>query len=277
MKNRLACILLFYWACSNFMLHAQPDSLEPIEVNAESIKEIFIENKEDEKIRYENFFRSAATDTAQHAVTGFATGFADKYLDDEDFNYNTEQGEKNFLARLLVKIYAWLKKLLAISPSEKTFNITTWLFKAVSILVLLAVVYFLVRILISHKGKWFFQQENQSLPIDINDTQQLIESADFRQLILASEKQGNTRQGIRLFYLWLLKDLKDKGLIAWLPEKTNADYLAELRDEGLRRQFTYLSYLYNFIWYGEFSITDSDYISARNAFLLYLGKDKLNG
>ena len=80
-----------------------------------------------------------------------------------------------------------------------------------------------------------------------------------------------------LYYLWLLKDLKESELIVWLPEKTNADYLSELKQEALRKQFSYLSYLYNYIWYGEFSITDEDYLSAKKAFLIYLRKGYRNG
>jgi hypothetical protein len=129
----------------------------------------------------------------------------------------------------------------------------------------------------NHKGNWFFQKKNESLPIDINNTEQLIQSADFEQLISEIEKQGDTRQSIRLYYLWLLKDLKESELIVWLPEKTNADYLSELKQEALRKQFSYLSYLYNYIWYGEFSITDEDYLAAKNAFLIYLRKGYRNG
>lgn len=129
----------------------------------------------------------------------------------------------------------------------------------------------------NHKGNWFFQKKNESLPIDINNAEQLIQSADFEQLISEIEKQGDTRQSIRLYYLWLLKDLKESELIVWLPEKTNADYLSELKQEALRKQFSYLSYLYNYIWYGEFSITDEDYLAAKNAFLIYLRKGYRNG
>ena len=95
----------------------------------------------------------------------------------------------------------------------------------------------------NHKGNWFFQKKNESLPIVINNTEQLIHSADFEQLISEIEKQGDTRQSIRLYYLWLLKDLKESELIVWLPEKTNADYLSELKQEALRKQLSYLSYL----------------------------------
>jgi hypothetical protein len=72
-------------------------------------------------------------------------------------------------------------------------------------------------------------------------------------------------------------ELKDHELIIWLPEKTNADYLSELKQETLRKRFSYLSYLYNCIWYGEFSIGDEEYASAKNAFLFYLKGERHHG
>jgi hypothetical protein len=54
--------------------------------------------------------------------------------------------------------------------------------------------------------------------------------------------------------------------IEWDIEKTNSDYLYELQSPVYKEEFTYLSYLYNYIWYGEFEIDDSTFKKAENRF-----------
>ena len=99
----------------------------------------------------------------------------------------------------------------------------------------------------------------------------------FEKMIAETETKGDTRQSIRLYYLWLLRTLKEKKHIEWNQQKTNADYHNEIKSEAVKEKFSYLSYLYNYIWYGEFSITDTDYVNAKKAFLTYLKQNGKNG
>lgn len=274
MRNKALILLFLCWVVQS-LLFAQSDSSK---VKGKSFIETLLADKQEDRVaQMEKVFKSVPSDTILKKVVLLNAGFREKYREDQDFNYNQEEGSKTFLARLLEKIGRLLKKLFGLSSYGKANNVTLWAVKILSGLVVLVAIYFIIRLLMNHKGRWFFQKKNESIPIDINIVEQLIQSADFEQLISETEKQGNTRQSIRLYYLWLLKDLKEKELIVWLPEKTNADYLAELKKESLRKQFSYLSYLYNYIWYGEFSITDEDYVVARKAFLIYLRKDKQDG
>lgn len=228
-------------------------------------------------VQLNKLFQSVPVDTSATKVVSFDSHFRDKYQNDREFNYNPEEGGKSFFKRLFEKIGRLLESLFAIAPGYKNKDLTILIFQILCGLVVLVVLYFAVRMMMNHRGQWFFGKKNESIEIDLNNTEQLIQSADFEQLISEMEKKGDTRQSIRLYYLWLLKDLKDHQLINWLPEKTNADYLSELRDETLRKKFTYLSYLYNYIWYGEFTIGDNDYITARSAFLNHLKGDRQHG
>jgi len=233
--------------------------------------------KEDRIVQMKKLFQTVPGDTASKKAVSLDPDFKEKYLSDQDFNYNREEGTKSFLDRLLEKIGLLLNKLFGIGKLSKYPNLTLTAFKILCGLVLLVALYFVIRLMMNHKGKWFFSKKNEATPIDLQNTEQLIQSADFEQLISGIEKHGDTRQIIRLYYLWLLKDMKDNELIVWLPEKTNSDYLSELKEEYLRKKFSYLSYLYNYIWYGEFSIGDEDYITAKRAFLNYLKGERQHG
>jgi len=228
-------------------------------------------------VQLNKLFQSVPQDTSATKVGSFDPNFREKYQNDNEFNYNREEGGKSFFKRLFEKIGRLLERMFAIAPGYKNKDLTVLVFKILCGLVVLVVMYFAIRMLMNHNGRWFFSKKNESIVIDHNNTEQLIQFAGFEQLISETEKKGDTRQSIRLYYLWLLKDLKDRELIIWMPEKTNADYLSELREETLRKKFTYLSYLYNCIWYGEFSIGDQDYITARKAFLNHLKGDRQHG
>ena len=274
MRNKFLILFLLCWVMQ-LSLSARSDSTTLAKPS--SISTFFSNNKEDRLARMKKLFATVPSDTVSRKVVAFSSDFSDKYRSDDEFSYEKTAEGKTFIARILERLGKFLKSLFGIGYNTKVTGITIIVFKILCALIVLAVIYLIIRMLMNHRGNWFFQKKNESLAIDINNAEQLIQSADFEQLISEIEKQGDTRQSIRLYYLWLLKDLKEKELIVWLPEKTNADYLSELKQEALRKQFSYLSYLYNYIWYGEFSITDEDYLAAKKAFLIYLRKGYRNG
>ena len=71
---------------------------------------------------------------------------------------------------------------------------------------------------------------------------------------------------IRYYYLWTLKKLSERNIIEWHVDKTNTDYLYEIQSKELKDNFQYLSYLYNYIWYGEFEMNDITFNQAQKAF-----------
>jgi hypothetical protein len=60
--------------------------------------------------------------------------------------------------------------------------------------------------------------------------------------------------------------MSEKQIIEWDVEKTNSDYLYEIKNERQKEDFAYLSYLYNNIWYGEFTLDEATFEKAKNAF-----------
>ena len=242
-----------------------------------AIDTILSVNRDERIAQMKKLYQSVPGDTTAVKAVILDPDYREKYRNDSEFNYNQEAGGKSFFNRLFEKIGLLLQRLFGFAPLNKYSDLTVLVFKILCGLVVLVVLYFIIRLLMNHKGIWFFSKKNESISIELHNTEQLIQSADFEQLIAEIEKQGDTRQSIRLYYLWLLKDLKDHELIVWLPEKTNAEYLSELKEETLRKMFSYLSYLYNCIWYGEFSIGDKEYTSAKKAFLHYLKGDRQHG
>ncbi len=91
-------------------------------------------------------------------------------------------------------------------------------------------------------------------------------SVDFDADIAAAAARGDYRRAVRLFYLKALRELADRNLIVWRREKTNHDYVAELRRSPLRRPFSELTYLFEHIWYGAFPVDEAAFGRMRRAF-----------
>ena len=77
---------------------------------------------------------------------------------------------------------------------------------------------------------------------------------------------GDYRSAVRYQFLFILKKLSDKKLINWNPEKTNKDYAAELKAPHLKNDFSNLSYIFDYVWYGEFSIEEQSYQKFKNKY-----------
>lgn len=208
-------------------------------------------------------------DTFRQTVNKFHPNFQEKYKTNE-FDYSKTKGGRNFWDKLKERIKDFFDLVFGWDKNHKLGKATDIAINVISILIVLFVIYLLVRVIMRHEGNWFFQGKNEKIEIDVNNLEQMIQYADFEKMIAEMEEKGDTRQSIRLYYIWLLRWLKEKNHIEWHQQKTNADYQNEINDANLKEKFVYLSYLYNYIWYGEFSITDSDYITAKQAFLTHL-------
>jgi hypothetical protein len=74
------------------------------------------------------------------------------------------------------------------------------------------------------------------------------------------------RLAIRYYYLRLLKDLDKQGIIKYEYQKTNAEYLAEIKEKDLQQSVKRIIRLYNFIWYGNFPVNGEDFNTVRESF-----------
>lgn len=92
-----------------------------------------------------------------------------------------------------------------------------------------------------------------------------IHAPDFAARLAAAEADGNYRLAVRLGFLSVLKHLTDRGLLDWRPEKTNADYLAEMPPSALRAAFATVARQFEYAWYGEWTLTPGHYADVRAA------------
>ncbi len=139
----------------------------------------------------------------------------------------------------------------------------SWLFYGALVMAVLYLVY----ILFNEGGAGLFTS-NKNKKINNYDeiTAENIENADINTLIKNAENSNDYRLAIRYYYLLVLKNLSLKNYIKFGDDKTNAEYLIEISSQPFRSKFEYTSYLYNYIWYGEFSLNFEQYNKAKSNF-----------
>lgn len=192
----------------------------------------------------------------------FKTNLKEKY-NSNDFVYEMKSKEKSWWDRFVEWLNYWIKKIFGLTDNVSS-TATDWVLRVISTIIILFVVYLIVKSILNKEGQWIFGKSTVKKVINHEDIERNLKYIDFEKLIADTLKTGDNRLVIRYYYLWILKKLSEKELIEWNPEKTNSDYSYEIKDNTLRTDFDYASYLYNYIWYGEFELDEATFKSAQS-------------
>ena len=193
----------------------------------------------------------------------------DKY-DGNEFIYERTVENSGWWTRFKQWLSDFVKDLFDINSDAKAANITSITLNIFYVVIFLLVVFFIVKAIINKEGNWVFGKSSDKNIIPVTDIENNIYETDFKSLIAEAEKENNHRLAIRYYYLWLLKTLSEAEVIDYDVEKTNSDYYLEIENKDTKEEFSYTSYLYNYIWYGEFDIDDAQFEKAKKAFTQFL-------
>jgi hypothetical protein len=138
--------------------------------------------------------------------------------------------------------------------------------KIIAVLIVVFVIYMIVKAIMNKEGQWIFGRNSDKKGIHYSEIEKNLHLVDFEKLIQKALEADEKRLIIRYYYLWLLKKMSAKQMIVWDIEKTNSDYLYEIKEQSQKEDFAYLSYLYNYIWYGEFELDEATFLKAKTAF-----------
>ena len=118
----------------------------------------------------------------------------------------------------------------------------------------------MIAVLLSRNNiRALFFSKSDTIPIDYNEFEEDIHKINFDELIATALSEKDFRRAVRLHFLKLLKELADKNLILWKIDKTNNDYSIELSDSKYSKHFKELAVLYEYIWYGNFELDETNF------------------
>ena len=197
-------------------------------------------------------------------VRNFTENVKERYKGDS-FNYESKSGEhQNLIARAI-------KWFLSIIENTFGFTINPAIMHIIQIIVYvligIVVIYLLIRFLSNERARSIFTKKGQAMgSVDLE--QEHIETVDLNLLLKNALRTKDFRLAIRYQYLLALQQLSVLEKIDWDYNKTNLDYLQELSSFSLKKAFKEVSYIYDYIWYGEQPINEEKYQKALISFNL---------
>ncbi|MFD1063518.1 DUF4129 domain-containing protein [Winogradskyella litorisediminis] len=177
------------------------------------------------------------------------------YKNNDDFNYTEVEEETT----IIDKIKRWLKNFLrkfweAIFGVGSAEGFLFIIFRILPYLLLGVLFYFLIRFFLKVNSKNLTTKAKEKGSISYTEEEQIIKNEDINALIQQAIEQKNYRLAIRYYYLLSLKKLSENETIEWEAQKTNEDYIQELRHSPLKPDFINITRIYDYVWYGEFAV-----------------------
>lgn len=198
---------------------------------------------------------SIQKDTSNIQVTYFKEAIKERYKGD-DFNYSiNDTGGINLIQRILQKFFGWLSDIFGFDIDFINYQTLEYIVYGFLGIITL---YLLIKFLLQAPINSVFKNESQDIN-DFNYVEENLNEVNFETLIEDALKEKNYRLATRYLYLKSLKLLTKKDIIEWHYDKTNSDYLNEIKDENTKSIFKRISYIYDYVWYGEFPIDEVIY------------------
>lgn len=132
--------------------------------------------------------------------------------------------------------------------------------KVLAIIIIVGLLAFALIKLLVDKRK---SGDKKIIPASFSENFEQIEDnlpeTDLERFLRLALERGDFKQAIRILFLTTIQKLDETRQIQWKKDKTNLDYLREMRSQKGYGGFRELTLAYEIIWYGDTSITPEVY------------------
>ncbi|MGB5289596.1 MAG: DUF4129 domain-containing protein [Ignavibacteriaceae bacterium] len=174
----------------------------------------------------------------------------EKYKNDSAFNYDNNQKEAE---DWITKIKNWINQQLALIRSSKTFSTALdYFYYLLAILALILILRGLIKG--DRRGLLFGKVANNEIKMIVRDED--LNLLNFDELIKRAIENKEYRLATRYLFLKSLKLLADGEIIEPRNNKTNQQYLQEIKNSEIAEAFQGATLRFEWIWYGEFPVNE---------------------
>jgi hypothetical protein len=196
-----------------------------------------------------------------------------EYLKQPAKPYSLNKKEWEILKKKLkIKDYKPEKKKDIKSKKKQSFNIPAkWslIIKWILFGILIgALLYLVLRVL--GINPFTKKTDPNKINIALDEIEENLDTASIDPHLYDAIKIKNYKLAIRLYYLMIIQKLSLKEKIIWKKYKTNHHYLHELNGKNEYPVFKKLTYIYEKSWFGENSISETEYDSLNKDFVNFL-------
>ncbi len=190
-----------------------------------------------------------------------------KYQDDEAFDYEVTEAEHTWWDDFTTWLSNFFRRIFeGIFGVEKAAGLFVSFLRILPYLLLGILIFVLIRFFLKVNARALLQAKKEQSAVGLSEEEHLIKNEDLQQLVQKALADKNYRLAIRYYYLFLLKLMGEKKLIIWELQKTNDDYIQEIKNTELQQPFRIITRLYDYIWYGDFPIDACKYYKAEKSF-----------
>ena len=207
-------------------------------------------------------------DSSQVTPKNFDQKALDQFKNQDEFNYTTKQDEEN----VFEKTWAWLgrvvKRMLSFIFDDigPAVGVLAAIVKAIPWIVLGLLLFFMLKFFLKVNTRNATDVLATIPSIQLTNDEALINNLQLGELIAQAIQEKDYRLAVRFYYLQILQKLTDKELIVWQQEKTNEDFIREVAKLKIASDFTEITRLYDFVWYGNFEINEPEFLKATTLF-----------
>ncbi len=205
---------------------------------------------------------------AQHSLPADSSTVAERHIPTSLSELRKEK-EYSYMPAAENPLSSWWDNLLAKIRKKYTAFFKDEAYGAykkffIYILLALAFVYLLLRV-IGIQVLSPFQRGDVEVAMPYTSRNETIYGRNFEKEADEAISKRDLKLAVRIYYLRMLKELTEKGLIHWQADKTNRSYFYEIPPD-LRKEFGDLTEAFEYCWYGHFEIRDQDFSELKSRF-----------
>ncbi|RMA64738.1 DUF4129 domain-containing protein [Ulvibacter antarcticus] len=194
------------------------------------------------------------------------------YKKDEAFNYvelqqveNPWEQFKSWLNELWHRFWRWL------FGDFEGNGFTAFLVRIIPYIIIIGVIVFVGWLFYKLNPGSHLLKSKDKPEVFFTEEEEIIKTKDIKKLIQKALDANDYRLAVRYYYLFILKKLSSAELISYEFDKTNNDYISEMSvtvttSENIKNNFRKATNIYDYIWYGNFLVTETDFRKAQQTF-----------
>lgn len=201
-----------------------------------------------------------------------------QYKDNPDFNYKPPEETDNWwkqftnwIGDLVSRLFNWLGNVWRsfwqwLLPNSQGSALWSFVIHVLPYIIITIFVAFIIWLFYKLNPGAKLMKSKEKPDVFFTEEEEIIKTRDIQRLIDKALHKKNYRLAVRYYYLLVLKRLTDAELIEYEFNKTNSDYFAEITSEKLNTGFRKATTIYDYIWYGNFTVTETDFNKAQEIF-----------
>lgn len=103
------------------------------------------------------------------------------------------------------------------------------------------------------------KEDNSGRAFSFEELEEYIHETELERYLRLALEETNYKAAVRVYYLMAIKALSEQNWITWKRDKTNFDYVREMRRRPEYSSFRKLTYLFEVVWYGDTEIDQQVY------------------